>query len=58
MQLVVEMRTAETRRLKENQRSMERKLEKLQITQTELNNMKSKVEDLQGQIDQKKDMEK
>ena len=55
---MVEMRTAETRRLKENQRSMERKLEKLQITQTELNNMKSKVEDLQGQIDQKKDMEK
>ena len=58
LQLVVEMRTTEVRRLREKQALMERQLEEFEMTRTELGKMKARVEDLQEQIANKSDTEK
>ncbi|XP_059081967.1 probable WRKY transcription factor protein 1 isoform X2 [Tigriopus californicus] len=53
LQLVVEMRTQEVHRLREEQAKHLAKLEELDTTKESLAKMKAKVEDLQAQLDRK-----
>ena len=58
LQLVVEMRTAEVKRLRDQQAKMERQLEEFEVTREQLRTMKARVEDLQEQLVTKQRLER
>ena len=57
-QLVVDMRSSEVRRLKEERAKHLQQLEELEDTRNKLSKMEAKVEDLQVQLDMKSKLER